>query len=282
MGYTKVVQYGDITEIYTYERDRRNYKRKQLSPLIGATNKERKQATDNLFKWGLRKRKEKLPRYRTNRSMVRSRQAFFRFVHANVCASKTVHFLTLTFAYDITYKKATRALARFMERTKKASGTISPSYISVPELTKKNRFHFHILVFNLPPEVSGDSISIRKYNRRKGRWEVESATTERITRNLQRQFHYGYVDICPTTYHSEGIAGYMAKYMAKALADEKNEAWRGYNCSRNVAKVFSHGGNTLDREMDLMIPDLIDTSEVTKYNTPYMGICTRLKIKKRP
>lgn len=249
MGYTKIVQYGNVTEVYEYEKNINNNKRPHVSAL---TKKRNKAIRESSKKKGIYTRHPS--------SILRSTQSFFRLVHHNNCNADTIHFVTLTFAYDLTYKTATRHVSHFMERIKKYFSEVPISYISVPELTKKGRFHFHLLVYNLP---------------------TETASLERKTRNLQRLFQRGYVDIVLATYTTKGIAGYMAKYMAKALKDGKVETTRGYNCSRNIKKIRSAGSNTLSTYSDLLIPntDLADI-ETKSYDVPYLGQCNYTKITK--
>jgi len=249
MGYIKINQYGDIVEIYEYEKNIRPYKERFVSAI---TKKRAKKAREHAKATGTYKRK--------NRNILRTTQRFFRLCHHNNVCATTIHFVTLTFAYDLTYKTATRHLARFMERVTKNFKEMSISYISVPELTAKGRYHFHLLVYGLPPET---------------------AKRERETRNFQRQFQRGYIDIRFAPYTSHGIAGYMAKYMAKALGDSKNETTRGYNCSRNIKQPFSAGSNSLDQYTNMIIPTegIVDTKK-REYDVPYLGKCLYTKITK--
>lgn len=240
MGYTKIIQYGDLTEVYQYERNLRDYKSKALS--IFAQGQNIRHATT--------KRKKAPSPIRSKRSVKRALHSFFRLCHHNNCCAVTIHFFTLTFAYDVKYKEAGRHVARFMERLRRIYNEKEVAYISVPELTEKGRYHFHLLVYNLPPET---------------------ALVERKTRNLQRQFERGYLDICLAEYTSEGIAGYMAKYMAKAFDDFKNEAKRYYNCSRNIKKISSAGSNTLDQYLPLIVYGI--PIHESSYAVPYMKTC---------
>ena len=247
MGYTKVVQFGNVTEIYEYEKNRADYKERHISAL---TKKRNKKALQQLKDRGLYKRKKA--------SILKSTQNFFRLCHHNNCLAETIHFLTLTFAYDLTYKTACRHVARFMERVKETHHQVPIRYISVVEFTKKKRYHFHLLVYNLP---------------------TEETSRERETRNFQRLFERGYVDLCHASYTSKGIAGYMAKYMAKALQDEKFGTARVYNTSRNIEKVRSKGSNTLNTYLDLIVPtENIEKTENREYDVPYLGKCLVTKI----
>jgi len=247
VGYTRIVQYGDVIELYQYEKNRSDNKPRWVSAIA---KKRARNIREIAKKSGTYKR--------TNRSIIRARNNFFKLCHHNNCLATTVHFITLTFAYDLTLKASSRHVAKFMENVKRHYPEIPISYISVSERTKAGRYHFHLLVYDLPSET---------------------AQLERKTRNFQRLFQRGYVDISLATYNSMGIAGYMAKYMAKALGESKNEAIRGYSCSRNIAKVTSVGGNTLDHYSGMIIPtDNIASVENSVYDVPYLGLCRFTKI----
>jgi len=246
MGYSRIIQFGNVTELYEYEKNRPDYKERYISKLSKIRNKK---ARDERKKKGLY--------FRSKRHILRSTNNFFRICHHNNTLADTIHFLTLTFAYDLTYKTACRHVARFMERVKKTFPEVPIRYISVVERTKKNRLHFHLLVYNLP---------------------TEATSRERETRNFQRLFERGYVDLCFASYTSKGIAGYMAKYMAKALRDEKNETKRAYNCSRGIKKIASQGGNTLHKFLDIIKPTGIVETKISEYNVPYLGKCIKTSI----
>jgi len=246
----KVVQYGNITETYEYEKNRPDYKERYVSAL---TKKRLKKSRELAKVKGVYRRKTS--------SILRSVKSFFNLCHHNNCLSSSVHFFTLTFAYDLTYKTACRHVARFMERIKKDYPKVPVSYISVSERTKKGRYHFHLLVYDLPPETT---------------------QFERKTRNFQRLFERGYVDICFAGTITTGIAGYMAKYMGKSLNDEKNETTRGYNCSRNIRKPYRQGSNTLNTYKDMIIPtEGIVDEEKREYDVPYLGKCLYTRITKQ-
>lgn len=77
---------------------------------------------------------------------------------------------------------------------------------------------------------------------------------------------------------TSGIAGYMAKYLGKHLANPTNEARRAYNCSRNIKKVRSHGTNIYDIEKDVGIEFISVPNEIaqrkTEYTVPFLGACS--------
>jgi len=247
MGYTKIVQYGNVTEIYSYEKDILHHPKRHISQ---HAKKRQKQRRDDAKAKGIV--------LRSQRSINRSRNNFFRLCHHNVTIAKTVHFLTLTFAYDLSNQEATRHVQRFMDRAKKLTPETPISYISVPEYTKKGRIHYHLLVFNLPPNAS---------------------KTERVKRNYQRIFQRGYIDLRLARYNSKGIAGYMAKYMAKTFQDSRTQTRRGYSCSRNIEKITTYGSNSLSQYVSMIIPNIsLEQIESSSYNVPYMGTCEYKKI----
>ncbi len=240
MGYTKIVQYGDKVEVFEYEK---NLTTKRRTPLNSYQKKRLKQKREFKKRLGLN--------YRSAFSVRRATREFFRLVHHNNCNAKTIHFLTLTYAEDCLYKEAQRYNSEFFRKAKEKSG-YNFSYISVPEKTKKGRWHFHILIYNLP---------------------TNSAKLERKTRNFQRCFERGYVDLRLADTVTTGLAGYLAKYMAKTMSDTKYEAVRAYTCSRNIEKVRSSGGNTLDQYMDMLVPDSFP--KTTNYEVPFLGKCVK-------
>jgi len=244
MGYTRIIQFGDTTELYEYEKNFYYSDRPALSKIQKRRLKEIRK-TSNVTS-------------RSVRSIQRSRLNFFRLVHHNNFKAKSIDFFTITFSYDISYSQASRHIAYLFERLKKADSNCNAvSYISVSEKTKKGRIHFHLLVYNLPSYLS---------------------QRERETRFIQRQFRRGYLDVRSTTYRTAGLAGYMAKYMAKSLGDKNNENKRGFNCSRNIEKISSYGSNSLSGYLDDVI-DLKSMQFNSSYDTIYLGRCDYKKYK---
>jgi hypothetical protein len=267
MGYCKIIQFGDTTEIYEYENTI-----KSRPPDRAKAERLANPQSNNapLKSFDLAKKRSKSLRLqskakgiykRSDASIKRSKNNFFRLCHHNNCLATTIHFVTLTFQHDIPYKTANRYVKEFFRRIQTHKSEISISYISVSELTKKGRFHFHLLVYNLPPET---------------------AVSERETRNFQRLFRRGFVDISLASYTSTGIAGYMAKYMAKSITSLSNETTRGYTSSRNIGKFTSAGSNQLSEYSSLIIPsEDIEEIHKTTYNVPYLGTCRYTKIIKK-
>jgi len=185
MGYTRLVQYGNITEIYQYEKPRNRNQEQSHAKIQRIIDKKChisnivKPKQGNLLtkpQTSIGLSLSNLPRKQS--AINRTLRDFFRLTHHNVVNAKTIHFVTLTFAFDLTYEQALNALKKFINRTQQYQKEVPISYISVPELTKKNRYHFHLLIFDLLPQVSGLPLTKR------GK-KTPSFTTERDTRLLQ-------------------------------------------------------------------------------------------------
>ena len=249
MGYFRSVEYGDIIDIYRYDRDISIKPKKSVSQY---KRKRQKQLREHIKATGTYKR--------SKRSVNRSRQSFFRLCHHNNVHSDTIHFVTLTFAYDVPYKTALRHVAHFFQRIQKTKPEIPLRYISVSEQTKASRYHFHMLLYDLPTQTD---------------------TQERTTRNFQRLFGCGFVDIRASSYNSIGIAGYMAKYMAKTLGNAQNASIRGYSSSRNIKKGTTIGFNSVDEYSDMSTPSQgVEQLSETVYDVPYLGKCLFRKFSK--
>jgi len=239
MGYSRIVQYATFTETYQYENN--------LPP-------RRPRKTSVLIRKRIRASKHMATKSRY--AVQRAKTSFFRLVAHNVYHARTVFFFTLTFAFDVSLRQGYRYLARFYAlvckyETQKSSSR--PSYIAVPEITKKGRLHFHVLFFNLPPE---------------------KVSNERNTRYFQHLWRRGYLTVRAPYDRSIRIAGYMAKYMAKSFKNASVRAVRAYNCSRNIEKVRSYGSHSLHHDFSLFVDETSLTS-TQRYSTMYLGACIK-------
>lgn len=245
MSYTKIIQYGDITEVYNYQKSLNNTRRKPLTKI----QKKRQQA------------RRKSTNHRTKYSVDRAKKNLFRLVYANNAKAKSIHFVTLTVTHDVKYQTFLKYLRNFNEKLKKFDYGMEDtqiSYIGVPERTKKGVLHYHLLFYNLSPE---------------------KCRNERQTRNIQRQcWQRGYLQIDFATYVTAGLAGYMAKYMGKFLGSKDSEAVRAYTCSRNVEKIRSYGSNTLS-EYSSLIAGSSNVIDHKNYKVPFLGDCNLYKHK---
>jgi len=178
----------------------------------------------------------------------RLKGGFLRLVQSHLSATGTPTFVTLTFASNVPLDPALQCFREFTKILRKELGD-GISYIAVPEFQKRGATHFHGLF-----------------------WGIESdlVKNERYSRYLQSIWARGYLDIIPTD-GSPKLAGYMAKYMQKALFDERLLRRRAYYYSRNIVRpmlyktalVASHAEEVLGGSLELV-------SEKT-YSTEWLG-----------
>lgn len=242
MGYTKVVQAGNFIEVFNYQK---NYVHKDRS---GYKKQKRKKTADY--------RGNSKISFRSKASIQRARRAFFRIVASNLDGADAVSFVTLTLNKEYPIEVCYIFLCQFFKRLRKIYGE-KIRYIGVPEWQKNGRVHYHILV-----------------------WGLQKPESERYNRNIQRQWGRGFVDVRIARDASIRIAGYMAKYMAKASSDERLRNIRAYTCSRNIKRPFEAGSNSLSDYLAELIP--VDNSivKVAEYDTMYMGRCYYQQFKK--
>lgn len=232
------MQYGDITEVYNYQKD------VHKKTIRTNTRRTKRGAKKNTF------------HYRGN--VKRARSSFFRFVYANLYAKGTPALITLTNFEDVELSLGYEYLRKFSKNCRKISKDFA--YISVPEWQKSGRLHFHCLVWGLPEKI------LKK---------------ERQTRFIQRQWARGYVDVLIARDASPRIAGYLAKYMAKAYTDRRLLNRRAYSFSYNIHKWFQAGSNSLSHRLIHILPDDKEVIDEYNYSTQYLGQCviTRYKVK---
>lgn len=228
MGYTKLIQFVNTTEVFFYEK--KVYPPKQV-----------------VFK-----RKSCSGGFRSERSIRRARQSFFKLSKNHLDANEALpYFITLTYhnEYEVppSFADSYKFLSSFFKRTKEIFGD-HISYIAVPEYQERAFLHFHALVWGLPKSVEN----------------------ERTTRILQRCWLQGYTDVRPAVYKSDALAGYLAKYFTKAYGDGRFFNRKAYTSSRNLIRPTEKGSNDLARYISTFVEkdSLIDRQE---YDTKFLG-----------
>lgn len=246
MGYARIIQYADIIEYYEYEKNHIPKRPKHLSKIQ-------------------KDRKKKIQAYRPVRTAYSARRAksnFFKVVSNQLYERGAPCMVTLTFYQEhVRITDGYKFIAEYIRNVKKNKMGEDIAYIAVPEWQKKGRLHYHLLVWGL---------------------SKKEAEQERDTRNHQRQFGRGYLDVRIAQDNSPKLASYLAKYMVKGYTDQRLAGNRAYTTSRNVKKPRTQGSNTLSAYEDIFLPERIDIVKVSQYNTPYMGRClvTRYKTNK--
>jgi len=146
-------------------------------------------------------------------NLRRTRKGFLGLVSINSSRGDRSALLTLTMVSIVDVATASKAFNEFSQTLRRLFGN-GFRYIGVPEFQKRGAVHYHVIVWGLPDRV------------------IEN---ERDTRFLQHCWARGFLDCIPTD-GSEKIAGYLAKYMQKAMFDERLGYKRAYLASRNVMR----------------------------------------------
>lgn len=132
MGYTKVIQFIETTEVYEYQRS--IYPKKYH-----------------------RRRRARSGGFRSKRSIRRARSSFFKIAKNHLDANKALPFF-LTLTYHNEYETPPSIadsyiyLGSFFRKAKALFGE-HISYIAVPEYQTRGFIHFHALVWGLPDSV---------------------------------------------------------------------------------------------------------------------------------
>jgi hypothetical protein len=129
-------------------------------------------------------------------------------------------------------------------------------YIAVPEFGKKGtkRLHLHLLVWNLPEEI---------------------IYYERANRTIANMWGGGFVDLFKTD-GSFKLAGYLAKYLSKALSDNRLLGQKSYVTSRNVSRpTYSNSELMLSYLSDSWELSTLNPVQCKSYDTMWLGRCNK-------
>jgi len=210
VGYTKVISYGDIVELYEYEGNVKTSGRKKRT--------DEKQSGDTDFSNSGKavQAEEKQKKVRRKGDVKRALLAFKRLVLSNLGKSDVPVLISLTYAEN--FKDVRLAHKDFNAFARNVRNKLDKSirYICVAEFQERGAIHFHSLFWGISDEL------VRE---------------ERNTRFFARLWGRGFVDVVKTD-GNEKIAGYLAKYMGKTFADIRLGGFRAYNASRNVRRPY--------------------------------------------
>lgn len=250
MGYTRIIQSGDYLEVYSYSKRKNDVRR------YGTVTKRKRSRKSTAFY-----RRTGRVFFRSDASIKRSKAAFFRLVATNLHGEETPTFITLTYAQAVDVEIAYMHLRAFFKRLRDVHGK-HIRYIAVPEWQPvSGRIHFHCVVFGLKKE------------------DVQGEDPDRHRRNFQRLWLRGYVDVRLARDASIKIAGYMAKYMAKASDDSRLYNIRAYSASNNCKRPNSAGSNALIDYLDDIKPVDSELLQLREYDTMWLGRCTYQQFK---
>jgi len=171
----------------------------------------------------LKKPRERVKRFtrvsRSEANIKASRRSFHRLVRSNLGGSPKILPILLTLTYSDNVKDIDVSNKMFNNFTKRLRYDLGNeiSWISVPEFQKRGAVHYHVLLFGVSHEL---------------------VKSERSTRYFASIWTHGFVDVISTD-GSPKLATYLAKYMSKALADNRLIGKRGYSASHNIMRPVS-------------------------------------------
>jgi len=242
MGYTRIIQAGEEVELYEYEKKYVSTNKRDYTQNTRRASSDRERTHDVTI--------------RSHQSIKRARSNFLRIVTANIQRENLPAFFTFTIERETSLEVGYSYLYYFWKRIKKLGHAYR--YIGVPEWQSRGVLHFHFLVWGLDKQSTD--------NKR-----------ERSTRNFQRQWHKGFLDVRNARYTSGRLAGYLAKYLITALADRRLGNRRAYTCSRNVFRPYSEGSNAIAGYLDNLIDVDSTVDRVKEYDTLWLGKCRYTK-----
>lgn len=218
MGYVRLIQSGNVTEVYRYERD--------------ISLRKRRRSKDSY-----RKRSSQTHARRED-NIRRTRRDFQRIVRSNLTGTENPQLFTFTMHQILSHRTSSRIFSDFIKRLRRLKGA-GFRYIGVPEFQKRGAVHWHVMFWDLPEYYACKGAWHKKGNR----WVFEhrceaGRQCERRTRRISRLWLHGFVDGVVTD-GSPKLAGYLGKYMSKAMWDIRLGGKRAYNVSRNCLRPMS-------------------------------------------
>jgi len=177
-------------------------------------------------------------------------------------ASGAPAFVTLTMVTIESIETSYRCFSQFTVNLRKSFGR-DIRWVAVPEFQKRGAVHFHALIWGLSDET---------LNR------------ERNTRDIQACWSRGWIDVLKSD-GSPKIASYMAKYMSKAMYDDRLAGKKSYTASRgNLRSVVFRTGTQI-AYIEEQWPEIrsVDNPSGTfeqevVYKTEWLGRCHYRKL----
>lgn len=189
LGYTKIVQWADYTEIFNYQK-----------------NVHKKHATT-------RRRKTKFednkPNMRSEFSAKRAKKRFLRAIEANVYTKGEFEFLTLTNYKEVSLSLGYAYLRNFFKNLKQYFGKIA--YYGVPEWQKSGRLHFHCAVWGIPKKFTKDERTTRFLQRQWARGYLDVRGSKHSS-NVYCRYMAKYMSKSYTDTRLSGRRAYTSSY----------------------------------------------------------------------
>lgn len=234
----KIVQSGDIIEIYEYE--------------YGYSKGYTASDSDNQSKGRLKG--EISEDYKENRKKVlsRAKRSLRRTINANIGQygkEFTAKFLTLTFADNITdidmanyeFIKFIKRLNYYLFGTKKAN----LKYTTVIEFQKRGAIHYHTIIYNMPYVKANDIANV---------WENGFIKINKID-------------------NVDNVGAYVTKYMTKDNTDERLQGRKSYFSSKGLFKPIEITDKKIVEQVAAALPSQNVTYSAT-FENEYLGNIT--------
>lgn len=239
--YTKVIAYSGFLEIYQYEKRPTSPGgvRGAVAPRSGgAIDTDGGEPVDG---------QAQQAKVRSRQSIRRAVSDFKRLVLANLGESEKPVFASLTYKENMQDLGRARADFNAFARAMRAQFGAHIRYVAVVEQQRRGAFHYHALVWGIPPEV---------------------VAGERGSRLVAGLWGQGFVDLVQTDGHP-AIAGYMAKYFVKQFDNVLLSGRKAYISSQNIVRPVIDKGAFLS--MYLSTDKDFRVLQDREYMTPYMG-----------
>jgi len=252
MGHVKMIQSGSILEVFEYEKN--------------IPDRKKKRSQDSYRK----QRNKTDPRHPS--SIRRSRSAFTRLVRSNLVGDANPSLFTFTLHQKLSYSASSRIFTDFALRLRGIAGG-GYRYIAVPEFQKRGAIHWHVLIWGL--HVCPACIGTWKKKGKKYHFEHKcppGRQCERRTRVIARLWLRGFVDGVVTD-GSPKLATYLSKYLSKAMYDIRTNGKKAYHTSHNILRpmhVSSSNSSIQTILREHIIPDSQPLT-IKEFRTEWLG-----------
>lgn len=249
MGFVKTISYSHFFELYEYEDNIRDHVRNSTHSKIKTPDRVLVDSRGD----SLQQIKQRQAKRRDNAR--RTSMDFRRLISANLGESVSPLFITLTYPKQyISIDKGHNDFNTFARNMRHKFGD-SIRYVAVPEWQKNGTLHFHALYWGLQNEVL--------------------VSQERQTRMVASMWGQGFIDLTLTDGDIK-LAFYMAKYMQKAIFDDRLLNKKAFVCSRNCIRPVIEKGALVS---PLFYGDLIGSPNLSEaelltekvYMTQWLG-----------
>lgn len=261
MAYIKWVQSGTLLEKYEYEKS---------LPIRRTTRK--RQSTGH--------KRDIKNAVRSFTAFRRAERSFRRIVRSNLGRGQPPALLTVTMRQILPFKPSVRLFTTFIAALRRKEGK-GFRYIAVPEFQKRGAVHFHVLIWGLNHYACEGHFERQKQGKKWRKvfvcdsWQTKEC--ECASRYIARLWLRGFSDFFVTDGHP-ALAGYLSKYMSKAMQDVRLSGEKAYYASRNSLRPVSIAADSLSKfKIEIIQQEVIHTGELLnerEFDSVWLGRCT--------